>query len=320
RARDSKVIFVMEGTHPSSLDWIVDGIAVLNKSTITSPHGIQRRIRELSFPKMRGRVIYNETYLVTLSKGRFKTFYPYTHRFPAIMLKSKPISDPDDLHISSGSTHFDDLLGGGFQRGSWNLFEVSTTVGDALDIILFPLITNHIINERPVIAILREGVTLDTRQPYLDVFTGSKKWIEKTVNIERFIPDDTLNRFELPETIDQLLELLETSKQKLNRKTKAPFLIDLGLDVLENKYGIPALNEFIAISVSKARLEGDIVVGFLKENQKFRGGTTAATSHWKIDLIDRALVLEGIIPATEYYAIESVLFKGYVDYTLTPIL
>lgn len=320
RAKDSKVIFVMEGTHPSSLDWIVDGIAVLNKSTITSPHGIQRRIRELSFPKMRGRVIYNETYLVTLSKGRFKTFFPYAHRFPAIMLKSKPISDPDDHHISSGSALFDDLLGGGFQRGSWNLFEVSTTVGDALDIILFPLLTNHIINERPLISILREGVTLDTRQPYLDVFTGSEKWIENTVNIERFIPDDTLHRFELPETIEQLLELLETSKQKLHHNNKAPFLIDLGLDVLENKYGIPALNEFIAITVSKARLEGDIVVGFLKENQKFRGGTTAATSHWKIDLIDRALVLEGIIPATEYYAIESVLFKGYVDYTLTPIL
>jgi KaiC/GvpD/RAD55 family RecA-like ATPase len=320
RAKDSKIIFVMEGTQSSSLDWVVDGITVLSKRHITSPHGIQRRIRELNFLKMRGRVIYNETYLVTLSNGRFKTFNPYRHRFPAIMLKSKPISDPDDSHISSGSSHFDDLLGGGFQRGSWNLFEVSTTVGDALDIILFPLLTNHIINGRPVIAILREGVTLDARQPYLDVFTGSEKWTEKTVNIERFIPANTLHRFELPETIEQLLELIESSKQKLHSDTDGPFLIELGLDVLENKYGIPALNEFIAIIVSKARLEGDIVVGFLKENQEFRGGTTAATSHWKIDLIDRALVLEGIIPATEYYAIESVLFKGYVDYTLTPIL
>ena len=85
-------------------------------------------------------------------------------------------------------------------------------------------------------------------------------------------------------------------------------------------FGIPALNEFIAILVSKARLEGDVVVGWLKENQEYRGGTTAATSHWKIDLINRALVLEGIIPATEYFAIESVLVKGYVDYTITPVL
>jgi hypothetical protein len=152
------------------------------------------------------------------------------------------------------------------------------------------------------------------------VFTGNNKWFEKTVNIERYVPENTPYRFALPETIEELLNILESSKKTLRPNDETSFLIDLGLDVLENKYGIPALNEFIAITVSKARLEGDIVVGFLKENQKFRGGTTAATSQWKIDLIDRALVLEGIIPATEYYAIESVLYKGFVDFTLTPIL
>ena len=71
--------------------------------------------------------------------------------------------------------------------------------------------------------------------------------------------------------------------------------------------------------MSQGKLEDDIIVGWLKENQEYRGGTTAATSHWKIDLINRALVLEGIIPATEYFAIESVLYKGYVDYKLTPV-
>jgi KaiC/GvpD/RAD55 family RecA-like ATPase len=320
RAENSKIIFIVEGIDAISLDWIVDGIAVLTKKTMTSHHGIPRRIRELSFPKMRGKIIYNETYLASLSNGRLKTFEPFKYRFPAIMLKSKPISDPDDGHISTGSSDFDELLGGGFRKGSWNLFEVTTTVGDALDIFLFPLLTNHLNNERPVISVLREGISLDTKKPYFDVFTGSKKWIEQTVNFERYVPQNTQHHFGLPNTIDELLELIESSKNKLRINKKIPFLMDLGLDLLENKYGIPALNEFIAITVSRARLEGDIVVGFLKENQEFQGGTTAATSHWKIDLIDRALVLEGIIPATEYYAVDPVLVKGYVDFTLTPII
>ena len=320
RSETSKIIFVIEGVQSTSLDWIVDGITVLSKSTITSSHGIPRRIRELSFHKMRGREIQNETYLATLAKGRLRTFYPFKYRFPAIILKSDVIGDPDEHHISTGSIDFDGLLGGGFEIGSWNLFEVTTTVGDALDIVFMPLITNHLNNGRPAITVFREGMSFDSNQPYLDVFTGSKKWIEQTVNIERYVPENTSNRFELPEKIDQLLEILETSKQTLRKKIGGPFLMNLGLDALENKYGIPALNEFIAITVSKARLQGDVIVGWFKENQEFRGGTTAATSHWKLDLINRALVLEGIIPATEYYAISPILSKGYVDFKLTPVL
>ncbi len=320
RTETSKIIFVIEGVQATSLDWIVDGIVVLSKKTITSTHGISRRIRELNFQKMRGREIHNETYLATLAKGRLKTFYPFKYRFPAIILKSDTIGDPDERHISTGSTGFDDLLGGGFERGSWNLFEVTTTVGDALDIVFIPLITNHLNNGRPAITVFREGVSFDSNQPYLDVFTGSKDWIKQTVNIERYVPENTSNRFALPENIDQLLDILETAKRTLRKNTEETFLINLGLDALENKYGIPALNELIAITVSKARLEGDVIVGWLKENQEFRGGTTAATSHWKIDLIDRALVLEGIIPATEFFVIESILTKGYVDFKLTPVL
>lgn len=316
---NSKIIFVIEGTNPASLDWIVDGISLLRKRTITSPYGITRRIRELNFEKMRGREIQNETYLATLAKGQLRTFYPFKYRFPAIMVKSHTLGDPDEHHISTGSTDFDELIGNGFRKGSWNLFEVATPVGDALDIFLFPLITNHLNQKRSMISVFREGVTFDSKKPYLDVFTGGN-WIEQTANFERYVPEKTSNRFELPEKIDQLLDLIETSSQSLSKNKGFPLLINLGLDVLENKYGIPALNEFIAILVSKAILEGDIIVGWLKEKQEFRGGTTAATSHWKINLINRALVLEGIIPATEYYAIEPVLLKGYIDFKLIPVL
>ncbi|MFW9856262.1 MAG: RAD55 family ATPase [Candidatus Thorarchaeota archaeon] len=318
RAENSKIIFIMEGIQDTSLDWVVDGIAILSKRSITSPQRIARRVRELSFPKMRGREIQNETYLTTLYKGRFQTFFPFVHRFPAIMIKPSPIGDPDDQHISSGSVAFDELFGG-FLKGSWNLFEATTAVGGGFELILFPLLTNQLVNERPIVSVFREGVTLDARSPFLDVFTGTKTWIQKTVNFERFIPENAAHRAELPETIEELLSQFESARENLSPTNGGPCLINLGLDVLENKYGIPALQTLIAILVSKARLRGDIVVGFLQEKQQFRGGTAVATSQWKIDLIDRALVLEGIIPATEYYAIEPVLYKGYVDYTVTPI-
>ncbi|WP_455463892.1 RAD55 family ATPase [Candidatus Hodarchaeum mangrovi] len=320
RSEESKIIFIEEGVKDSSLDWIVDGIIVLSKRTHISEHGIPRRIRELNFEKMRGREIKNETYLASLSSGRFKTFEPFKYRFPAIILKSPTLNDPGEQFISTGASSFDDLLAGGLEKGSWNLFDVSTTVGDALDIILFPMITNHLNNNRPLISIFREGVTFDSKKSFYDVFTGTENWIEHTFNFERYIPKSTPNRNELPDNLDQLLEKIQQIKQTMRKKIGTPFLINLGLDVLENKYGIRDLNRLIAILVSQAKLEGDVIVGWLKENQEYQGGTTAASTHWKIDLINRALVLEGIIPATEYFAIEPVLYKGYIDYNLIPIL
>ncbi|MFX0088047.1 MAG: RAD55 family ATPase, partial [Candidatus Hodarchaeota archaeon] len=166
KSEDSKIIFVVEGTTPVSLDWIVDGITVLSKRTITSPYGIARRIREINFVKMRGREIQNETYLATLAKGQLRAFYPFKYRFPAIMLKSNTIGDPDERHISTGSSDFDELIGNGFLKGSWNLFEVATPVGDALDIFLFPLITNHLNQKRSMISVFREGVTFESKRHY----------------------------------------------------------------------------------------------------------------------------------------------------------
>lgn len=320
QGKNDKIIFVVEGVDDSTLDWMIDGVAILSKKTIISSHGIPRRIRELSLPKMRGTEIINETYLTTLASGRIRTFPPFKYRFPAILLKQNAVSDPDETYISTGSTDFDNLLGAGFQKGSYNLFEVSTIVGDALDIFLFPLITNHLNNKRAMVSILREGVSFDDKKPYLDVFTGSQDWLKQSINFERYVPPEEPHRIALPDTIEELLERIEKAKQDFHKDNERTILINIGLDVLENKYGIPALNEFIPVLVSKARLEGDVVVGWLKENQEYRGGTTAATTHWKINLINRALVLEGIIPATEYFAIESVLVKGFFDYNITPVL
>jgi len=320
QGKNDKIIFVVEGVKDSTLDWMVDGIVILSKRITISPHGVARRIRELSFPKMRGRQILNETYLISLAEGRIKTFSPFKYRFPAIILKSRSITDPNDSHVSTGSIDFDNLLDGGFKKGSYNLFLVSTIVGDGLDIFLFPLITNHLLNGRAVISILREGITFDTKKSFFDVFTGSKNWIERSINFERYVPRDEPHRIALPETVEELLSKLDEITEMLQKESKETILINIGLDILENLYGIPALNHFIPTVVSKSCLEGNIVVGWLKENQKYRGGTTAAQSHWKIDLINRALVLEGIIPATEFFAIEPILAKGFIDYSITPIL
>ena len=122
------ILFVVEGIEDSALDWMIDGVVILSKKKIVSSHGIPRRVRELSFPKMRGTEIINETYLTTLASGRIKTFPPFQYRFPAILLKQNVIADPTESYISTGSADFDNLLGAGFQKGSYNLFEVSTTI------------------------------------------------------------------------------------------------------------------------------------------------------------------------------------------------
>ncbi|MGI0156151.1 MAG: gas vesicle protein GvpD basic region 2 domain-containing protein, partial [Thermoplasmata archaeon] len=65
-----------------------------------------------------------------------------------------PISDPQDRY-SSGIADFDQLLAGGFQRGSLALFDVDESVGtEDLELLLFPTLLNMLYHSRGIIAVL----------------------------------------------------------------------------------------------------------------------------------------------------------------------
>lgn len=66
----------------------------------------------------------------------------------------KPIPDPPG-RFSSGIPDFDRVLGGGFQRGSFALFETDDTVGlEDLDLMLFPTYLNALYQSRGMVGVL----------------------------------------------------------------------------------------------------------------------------------------------------------------------
>lgn len=317
---NSTIIFVVEGEKSTSVDWLADVIITLKKREVQSSVDLIRPIRELIFNKNRGNPIINDVYLMSLYNSSVHTFKPYQYRFPALIRTADIILDPDKKRISSGSTAFDRFLEGGFKLGSWNIFEVSKLVGYGLDLFIYPIVTNHLLLKRPLINIFREGDSFDNKKAFLSIFTENDEWQKRTVTMERYVPKEAKNRVIFPQTTDEFKKEINLIKDDLKKKFEGPLLLNIGLDSLENVYDVKGVTEILGYIISRAVVEGDIVIGWLNEDQLLKSGTIAPTTYSQIKLINRALVIAGVIPNTGYYSCEPILNKGYVDFDMTPII
>ena len=124
-------VLVTEHTEQRSLDYLVDGIVTLKDVEI---HGEAhfggvwggyleaRDSREIYIEKLRGTHIKQKRYTYSLYQGRFQYFEPFLPK--PLELLQKRTEDPNEYTISSGNRDFDDILGKGFSRGSFNLLEM----------------------------------------------------------------------------------------------------------------------------------------------------------------------------------------------------
>ena len=64
----------------------------------------------------------------------------------------------------------------------------------------------------------------------------------------------------------------------------------------------------------------NIVIAFVKEEQKLvETFSHLATMHFKLELIDKTLVMRGIQPQTNYVAVCPIISGGFLDTKLIPI-
>ena len=177
-----RVIFVMEAPETTSLDYLVDGIVTLRDVDVYSggeyEAGGRRRtgvksLREMELNKLRGILRLQKKYIFTLQDGRFRSIQPFGGFLPSILLKPKPIIDPDEKRVSSGIEDFDAVLNGGLERGSFNLIEQGFGVGMRIThSILIPMIVNNVNLGRGVVIIPSEGFSIDKERKILEAVLG----------------------------------------------------------------------------------------------------------------------------------------------------
>lgn len=120
-------------------EFAADGLILLSKEELEG-----RTLRRLEVKKLRGTLVRHSKYIFTL-KGGFKVIVPRRPKHHGVLRKERKRLPNTKDRFSSGIWGLDNMLGGGFERGSVHLYEADVPE-QVIWGILGPTIYNFVVN------------------------------------------------------------------------------------------------------------------------------------------------------------------------------
>lgn len=134
------IVFLVEEIDKSSIEYLVDGVVVLNQDFYRS-----YRLREMQIEKLKGTHISRAKVPFTLEGGRFRTFSGLSQRRLISKTNNFVPTSHSNGFFSTGSPELDHKLNGGFKKGTVISIEIEEDVDRFVFVpILAPLILNFI--------------------------------------------------------------------------------------------------------------------------------------------------------------------------------
>ncbi len=131
RALGRNLVLVREQQEPSRLDYLSDGILVLDYHLLDG-----RRVRQLHWEKLRGVAVSQNHYSFSLGEGTIRCFSAQPHQQQALPLAGTWVGSGEEARLHTGCADLDRLLGGGLAPGSHVLLELSEKVSADLGLLL----------------------------------------------------------------------------------------------------------------------------------------------------------------------------------------
>ncbi|MEX2722464.1 MAG: hypothetical protein Q6367_001105, partial [Candidatus Freyarchaeota archaeon] len=329
---NANAIFISETCEESKLDYLVDGVVRLEREIVN-----ERLLRKLHIEKIRRIEINNPTYLFTLKGGRFKVFETgfsvnFTQR------EAPRFGQEKGTKIPTMITELDKILGGGFERGTFNIFDVGDNVGINHLFVVIPIFLNSVLQGIPVFSIPSKGV----------IFPGVLKKGPSTSLGETFLRSlnsETINYVNqyftlvLPSAhraeeqfmsfnfhflngedyIEDLNNLFNRIVEVLNRVKADTLVISIATDTIEYTYGHEKITKIIQTLWDKIRQFNGIMNVFQFEHETQKVPNHIAASYFKIENIAGNIVFYGVLPKTKIYVTGLEVLKGHIQTSLTPI-
>ena len=223
RRSAAHIVLVVEYAEIKSLDYLVDGIVTLKNVRIHGEAhfgdvwrgGLETKdSREIVIEKLRGTPIKQKNYAYSLYQGRFQYFEPFLPK-PLELARTTSIRDPADFSISSGSKDFDIILNRGFNKGSFNLFEVEHGVDQRYGHLIASIISNAVLGDKGLILFGIGGKDIaNFQKKLLEAHYSKDVWIIK--KCDSGIDADNVIPFtgNLYEAIEKTHELRKKSKKE----------------------------------------------------------------------------------------------------------
>jgi len=317
RQKNYNLVIITENEFYDYIDYLADGVIVLRDSRID-----EHRIRTIKINKMRGVKCFQPEYVFSLDSGRFQYFPKFTFTVPSIMLKPEPILDPNIDFISTGIMDFDNLLSGGFRKGSWNLIETTTNIGQNYFAIILPLLINHLNLNRGVIFLLPEGLLSKSLLKLLEGFTNREQLKQQIINFTiKSEVSSEVKEVILDEKIEETFTKLQLEQTNLENKFKSPVLTFIGIDTLSHFYESKSLLKNLSREVAIRKTEQNITLALCGEEEKSINSLGSMVSnHWKLEAYYKSLLFHGRQPETEMFAVTCDTSEGYITTHLTEIV
>ncbi len=317
RKVNADLILITEQIGINSLDYLVDGVVSLELSELNG-----NSIRKINFLKLRGVALSQSKYPFTLDNGVFTSFEPFGVSYPKNISIPEPISDPIPSKVSTGSPDFDAVLGGGYQKGSFNLFEITSGVGDSFYSLLLPTFINHLNLGRPLLSMPTEGTSVETEKRMISPFTGEHNFMNYFTGFEIRDQQSRLPSYVEPFSgnIYKDMDVFHKVKHETMRQFESPLLDYIGLDSMEYNYGWDNVGSVIGQMASITKTTENVVLAVAKHGQKITESVShMATTHWKFENIDKSIVMYGIVPKTELFVVHMDFSTGYPQVELVPV-
>lgn len=309
-------IIVQEEEETTYLDHLAGGVVRL---FFEEKEGI--RYRALTFEKMRGVEVNNSNYLFTLHKGRFRSFKPWTIETTK-MGKWIPIDDTE-THFSTGLDDLDDILKGGFKRGSYNILDVDDNIlSSEFFLLLRPVLLNFINHDQGVLMVPPAGEHPESvrndLETFMDIETLSDKlyfldYFATTSNKDYIIPMGATRREGLQQKGMEVI-------QKLRGNEGRPYLDFVGLDTMEYLIGESLTLRHLLTGVSKTKVTKTLGIGIAKPGLKIgQGIRNMSDVYLRMMKIHSIPCFFGVKPETQIYAIMPSEEFGYPNLDLIPL-
>ncbi len=305
RKYGGKVVLIEEGDGWSPLDYVADVLIGLDRTLLGG-----RVMRKVTLEKVRGLGVSWARSPFTLAGGRFRILRPRSFSPPPRGEREPfPPADLSRDRLPPGVAGMDEILGGGWRRGTVNLIKLGPGAGVAY----MPLLAN------PIMAFLNGGGA------YVSILSGRFS-PESVVDVllGGYVPDvEDRVAFAFPgryrysgrlrvlspegESAEEFLIVLDEAEEAMRARSGDGSIIwFVGLDSLEWSLGMEgALRAFRAISI-KTRTRGDLCFAVSREDQLLPGYVAdSADTLWEISSEEGVPILYGLNPHTGAFGVEA---------------
>jgi KaiC/GvpD/RAD55 family RecA-like ATPase len=317
KSRDCTTIIITE--KPYGVDkigtgveeFVADCVILLKRSWLD-----QRLVRELEVLKARGMAIAEPRLFFTIREG-FKAFRPFRHVSAEQPRRFKPVPDTS-THFSTGVKDLDEVLGGGYPKGSMVLVEIDEKASMRYDYIVLPTMWNFLAQGRGVFIVPPPGVEYTTIR---DAFALGGFREEELAEFVRIFIREVAEAKTGPCVIpiggrdfeSDLLKYDAVGRELRRKSGRGSMLYLFGMDTIADWYGEKGAYTATRIVASVAARGKHLGMMLLKPGTPMLSKLVGAVAdvHLRVTKEGGCAFVYGIKPRTPLYVMELDTSEGY---------